>query len=108
MIDIAPNGPATDCDGAGARIDSRVFDRREINHETVIANSQAASVVTASANRNEEIVVASEIHALNDVCDIRAPRNQARFLMDHRVVDLASFVVIRVARLNESASEVLF
>jgi hypothetical protein len=108
MIDISPNASATCRDGASCGIDSRVFDRREIDHQTVIANSQSACVVTAAANRNEEIVVASEIHALDDVCDIRAPRDQPRFLMDHAVVDLTGFIKICVPRLDDSASEALF
>ena len=29
----------------------------------------------AAADRNEEIVVACEIYAADDVCDIRAPRD---------------------------------
>src|SRR4029077_10002230 len=108
VINVAPDASAAGCDGASRGIDSRVFDRREVDHQTVIANSQSACVMTAAADRDKEIVVASEIYAPDDVCDIRAPRDQARFLMNHSVVDLASFIVIRVARLDDSASETLF
>jgi hypothetical protein len=75
MINIAPDASTAGCDGASRWIDSRVFDRREIDHQTVIANSQAACVVTAAADRNEEIIVAREIYGADDVCDIRAPRD---------------------------------
>jgi hypothetical protein len=108
MIDVAPDASAAGCNGASRRIDSRVFDGCEIDHETVIANSKSACVVAPPADRDEELVVASEIYAPDDVCDIRAPRDKARFLMNHSVVDLASFIVICVARLDDSASEALF
>ena len=62
MIDIAPDASATDGDRAGRRIDSRVFDRREIDHQTVIANSQTACVVTAAADGDKQIVISGEVH----------------------------------------------
>ena len=63
MIDVAPDASAAGCDGASRRIDSRVFDRREIDHQTVIANSQTACVVTAAADGDKQIVISGEIHA---------------------------------------------
>ena len=102
MIDIAPNASAADGDGASRGIDARVFDRREIDHQTVIANSQTACVVSAAADRDKQIVFAREIYAADDVCDIRAARDQPRLFVDHRVVDLAGFIVICVTRLDES------
>ena len=53
MIDVAPGASAADCDGARRRIDSRVFDRREIDDQTVIANSQAARVMPAAADSEQ-------------------------------------------------------
>ena len=57
MINVAPDASAAGCNGASRRIDSRVFDRREIDHQTVIANSQSACVVTAAADGDKQIVV---------------------------------------------------
>jgi hypothetical protein len=62
MIHIAPDASATDRDSASPGIDSCVFDWREINHQTVIANSQTACVVTAAADRDKQIVVSGEVH----------------------------------------------
>ena len=62
MIDVAPDASAAGCDGASRGIDSRVFDRREIDHETVIANSQTACVVTAAADGDKQIVIPGEVH----------------------------------------------
>src|SRR5215475_8579808 len=104
MIDVAPDASATDCDCTRRRIDSRVFDRGEIDYQTIIANSQTACVVTAAADGDKQIVISGEVHRADYICDIRAPRDQAWFLMDHRVVDLTRVVVICVSRLDQSAS----
>ena len=62
MIHIAPDASAADCDSASRRIDSRVLDRRKINHETVITNSQSTCIVTAAADGDEQIVISGEVH----------------------------------------------
>ena len=67
MINVAPDASAANRDGARNRIDPRVFDRRKVNHHTVIANPQAASVVPAASDGNQEIVIAREIHGPRDV-----------------------------------------
>src|SRR5262249_55929241 len=108
MIDVSPDGSASDRDRASRRIDARVFNRSEIDHQTVIANSQTACVVTAAADGDNQIVFTREIYATDYICDIGAPRDQARFLMDHAVVDLARFIIICVARLDQFASKVSF
>ena len=80
MINIAPDASAADRDRAGCRIDPRVFDRREIDHQTVIANSQAACVVAAAADGDQQIVISGEVHGTDDVCDIqRTARSSAVF-----------------------------
>src|SRR5262245_14403205 len=108
MINIAPHAAATSCDGASGGIDSRVFNRRQIDHETVITNSQPPRVVPAATDRDKQIVFTREIYASDYVCDVRARRDQARLFVDHRVVNLARFIVICVARLDNSASEASF
>src|SRR5262249_54076942 len=73
MINIAPDASAADRDGARNRIDLGVFDLGEVYHQTVIANSQAASIVAATANRNKQVVIAREVFRPHDVGDIHAP-----------------------------------
>ena len=50
MIDIAPCASTAGSDGARSWINSRVFDRCEIDDQAVITNSQASGVVTATAD----------------------------------------------------------
>src|SRR5215510_11156696 len=100
VINVAPDASAAGCDGASCGIDSRVFDWSEIDYQTVIANSQTACVVTAAADGNKQFVFTREIYATDYVRDVHASGDQPRFLMDHRVVHLASLIVIGVARVD--------
>ncbi len=108
MINVTPDASASNRDGARNRIDPRVFDRRKVDHQAVITNSQTARVVAAASDGNQETVIAREIHGPHDVCDIHALRDQAWFFVDHPVIHLSGVVIICVARLNQSASEVWF
>ena len=108
MIHIAPSASATDGDCTLRRTDPRVFDRCEINHQTVVANSETACVVAATTDRKKQIVFACEIYRQNDVCDIDTPRDQPRLFVDHRVIDVAGVIVICVARLDQSSTQVCF
>ena len=106
MIDIPPNAPTTDCDRASHRIDPRIFDRPKIDNQAVVANSQASGIVAAAANREEQIVFAGKVYGTNYVRDIRAARDQARFFMDHAVIDLAGVIIICVAWLDQASTQV--
>jgi hypothetical protein len=75
MINIAPDAAAAGSDRASRGINARVFDRREIDHQTVIAYSQTACVVPAAADGHKQIVFTRKIYAANYVCDIHAPRD---------------------------------
>src|ERR1044071_1877598 len=108
VIDVAPHASAADGDRAGRKIDSRVFDGRESDYQTVMANSQTACVVPAAADRHKQIVCAGESHGRDHIGNVRASSDQARLFMDHCVIDRTSLIVINVARLDESASEASF
>ena len=47
------------------------------------------------------LLLAGEVHGGDDVGDVGASRDEAGPAVDHRVVDLASLVVLRVAGLDE-------
>src|SRR5439155_19900891 len=94
MIDVTPDASASNRDGARNRIDPRVFDRRKVDHQAVITNSQTARVVAAASDGNQETVIAREIHAPHDVCDIQALRDQAWFFVDDSVIYLSGIVIM--------------
>jgi hypothetical protein len=61
--------------------------------------------VSAAADREQELVVASEIDAGDDVGRVDGPGDEGRTTIDHGVVDLASFVVLAVVWRDEPSAE---
>src|SRR5262249_6862494 len=88
--------------------DPRVFDRRKIDHQTVVTNSQPTRIVAAAANRNKQIVVSREVYGTNHIGHVYAPRDQARLFVDHSIVNLSSFIVILIAWFDQAPTQVSF
>src|SRR5215208_7941672 len=108
VIDIAPQRAAAGDAGFLFGIDAHVAHRGKIDHQSAVADAEAAGVMTPAANRNDQLVVACEIYRSNDVSHVGAARDQFWTAIDHAVVDLASLVVTRIARGNEAASQAGF
>ena len=50
-------------------------------------------VVAAAADRDQQALLAPEVHGRDDVGDVGAARDEPRALVDHAVVELARLVV---------------
>jgi hypothetical protein len=61
--------------------------------------------VPATAYGQEHLVLAGEVHAADDVGHIGAARYHAWALVDHGVVDLASFIVVWITGLEELSTQ---
>ena len=68
----------------------------KVNHQTVITERTAAYVVSATTNRRDQIIRASELDRCNHVSDARASRDYPRMSTDTCIPDLTGFVVARV------------
>jgi hypothetical protein len=88
-------------------IDADPSEPTEIYHQTVIATSQARTVVSAAANRNEQMVISAKVHGSNDVRYIGAARDEPRTLVDHGVVQHARLFVSRIRCRDEIATKAL-
>ena len=104
-IDFAPGAAAANPDGAGLRIDVDVLQRREVDHDAVVARPQSGAVVTAAADGEEQVVVACERDRHGHVGRTCALRDQRRPLVDHRVVDRARRLVVGVFRPDQPSPE---
>ena len=102
VIDIAPGATAAHAHGPRRRIDMNVLDRRKVDDQAIVADSQTAGVVAAASNRNPQIVFPAEMNGGHHIGYIGALGDQTRLAIDHRVIDLALFVVLLVGRLNQS------
>ena len=105
MIDVALRAAGLSPHGAGRGIDAHALEARQIDDETVVAAAETRSVVSAAADRDQEILSAAEVHRRNHVGHVRAARNEARTLVDHAVVKLARLVIAVITRLNQGSAE---
>src|SRR4029077_12572614 len=93
MIDVAPGAPAAGGHRTRRRVNACVLYEPEIDHQSVITNSEAAAVMSPASDGKEEIIFSGKVYGMNNIGHIRTTRNQARFLVDHRIVNFASIVV---------------
>src|SRR5437764_630166 len=100
MIDIAPRASPAGCYCLRGRINPRVFHRREINNETVIADSQASRVMSATANGEKQVLFSGKLYRADYIRHISAACYQARLFVDHSIVHFAGIVVTFIARLD--------
>src|SRR5437899_12958709 len=71
MIDIAPRASSAGCYCPRGRVNPRVFHRREINNETVIADSQAARVMSSTANGEKQVLFPRKLYRADYIRHIR-------------------------------------
>jgi hypothetical protein len=91
---------------SGVWVDLDVLHSGEIDDKAVVAQTQAAAVVTAAPDRREHLVLPAESHRRLDVINPCAVGDHAGPLVYHSVVDLAGLVVAGVAGLYELAAQV--
>ena len=77
---------------------------RSMTHAVVDA-AEAGAVVAAAADGDRQVVLARERDRLGDVLRTRAARDQRRSLVEHRVVELARFVVAGIVRRRQLSGE---
>jgi hypothetical protein len=105
VVHVAPGCAALDAYGLRIRVDADTPHRREVYHQPVVGQAQAPAIVPAPAYGQEHLVVAGEVHATDDVGHVGAARYHARTLVDHGVVDLAGFLIVRITGLDELPSQ---
>src|SRR5215211_6103002 len=99
---VAPPSTRTVC---AIRVDADTPHCREVDHQPVVGHAQAPAIVPATADGQEHLIVAGEVHATDDVGHVGAAHYHARTLVDHGVVDLAGFVIVRITGLDELPSQ---
>jgi hypothetical protein len=105
VIDVGPGCAALDAYGLSIRVDADTPHPREVYHQPVVGHAQAPAIVPATAYGQEHLVLAGEVHAADDVGHIGAAGYHARALVDHGVVDLASFIVTWITGLEEFSTQ---
>ena len=107
-VEVGEGAAGLDRRPAGIRVDLDVLHQREVDHEAVVADGIARDVVSASSDRDEQVVLARELDGLDDIFGRRAAGDQRGPAIDHGVPDLAHLVVARVAGKKHVPPEVRF
>ena len=64
--------------------------------------------MSAASDGKEEIIFSGKVDGMDDIGRIRTTRDQTRFLIDHRIINFASIVVVCVVWLDDRASQIRF
>ena len=107
VIDVARRAASIDPNGSACRIYAHAFHHREVDHQSVVATAKAGAIVAAAADRDQQALVAAEVHRGDDVGDVHAARDQARPLVDHAVVKSAGSIVVSITWADESSAKAL-
>jgi len=105
-VDVTQHAARLRTTGAANGIDPYAAQQRQVDHQTAVAHRQAGDVVAASPDGIHQAVFARELHGSHDIGGADAACDQRRSAIDHRIPDLARFVVERVVRLQQLAAEV--
>ena len=82
---------------APARINDDVRHPRHVNHNAAIAHRTTGNVVSAAAYGKIQIVPSGVCDDVRDISRSSTPNDRGRSAVDHRIPDLTSCVVRRVA-----------
>ncbi len=107
MVNIARRATCPHPHGAVCRINAHALHHRQVDDEALVDAAEPRPVVAAAADRNRQRAVTAEIHSGDDVGDIGAASDKQRPLVDHTIVELASFIVVGMIATNQGATETL-
>ena len=103
MIQISYGATALNPHSGALGIYPNAFHRGQVDHKTVVAQSETRPAVASTEDRDGKAILASRIDSLYHVGSIDAARNRAGPPVDHCVVDGSCVVVSRVGWSNHLA-----
>src|SRR5215212_8738060 len=93
MIHLPPRAAALDANCSCLGVDANALHGGKIYNQPIVADAQTATVMPAPADSEEQVVFTGEVDRPDDVGHVGATLYQARALVDHPVIDLASRLV---------------
>jgi hypothetical protein len=105
VVDIAPFAASVHSDRARGGINRRAPQATEVDHESVIPDTETASVVCSSADGEFHVVLPCKVDAGDHIGDVGASHDGSRSSVHRSVVDGPDLVVGGVRRERKSASD---
>ncbi len=103
-IEITPHRAALDSGDARLRIEVHAAHAREIDDDAAVTTREAGHGVAAAPDGHQEIALPRERDGIDDVSCSRAPDDDRRAMLMHRVVD-RPLAVPRIVRLQDVAAD---
>lgn len=100
MIEFSERDAGLGIGAARTRVDAHRFHRRQVDHETAIADGTAGNVMATTAHCKEQSVIARNVYSTHDIGDTGATDDDGRSEVDHRVPDVACLLVTRLTGLQ--------
>jgi hypothetical protein len=92
-VELPPGDARADACAPPVGVDVDLLHRTQVDHESAVVGGHARNRVSAGANRDVVTVLTREVQRVAHVTRRRAPCNDGRSLVDHRVEQCTRFVV---------------
>jgi hypothetical protein len=99
VVELSPGQAGLGLHRASRGVDADALHRRQVDHQTAVADGIAGDVVTAAPHGDEQVVGSRKVHRADDVGGPGTAGDQGRFAVDGAVPDASRDVVAGVAGL---------
>ena len=106
-VEVAPRGSALGPGRRRGRVHAHATHPRQVDHDTVIARPEARHAVSATPDRQVELVLAGQVHRRHDIARVRGAHDHGGTAVDHGVVHGPGFVVALIVRRDHVATYLL-
>ena len=96
-VELAPEHARLGTDRPGDGIDADALHARQVEHQAAVTDGLAGDVMPTAPYRDEQVVLACELHRGDDIGRAGAAGDQRRPVVDQRVPDGAGLVVAGIA-----------
>ena len=93
VVDVTRCRSTLDPHTASLRIDMHALHSPQVQNDAVIAGPETGGIVPTPTDCDRQSLFPREIHARDHIGHVRAPDDQCRMLVDHRVVHRPGFIV---------------
>ena len=105
MVDFSGRAAPIHPRRAALRIDPHAAHGRQVDHQSVVDAGKPGAIVRAAPDRDGQPIIPAEIDGRDHVGCVGTARDELWALVDHRVVEFAGVVVVRIALLNDGPTQ---
>ena len=104
-VELAPQDARFGARRPGLWVDMNAFHRRQVDHESAVAQRVTANPVATGAHRHEQLALARVANGRDHVGDAGAAHDAGRPAVDRAVPDPATAVIVEARRQQQLAAQ---